>query len=421
MDRLLPQDFIRAMPDTDRGSATPAPQGRPPSLSPFLDGYTPAVRPSPLHYRTAELNETNDWQEVDGVTLPLSLNRPETEYAALRTTAVMTDVSMLRKYWIAGLESQAFLDRLLTRPATSLGVGQSGLSLVCNDQSLVLGIVRLHRLGEAEFLLSGEAPLLAWLMRSVHGFKVQIEDVTERLGAICVAGPQAFVVVNDALTALPAPPNALAYRCQVAGIEVLISSGMSGLGDALDVFMPADEAVTIWDRLHRAVTAQGGSPIGTQIAENRRIERGVPRWGAEYGRAPLTVLATELSLARAVAPGPAYFTGRRAYQRASEHGRAKVRVGVIFTSGDGDDRWIGAPGPVRGPGLRRLFRPEGTPVGVLTSLCQSPGLGQPVGLGYVSAAHAVPGQRVLIPTGSEHLAKPAQCVEGRVVFGAAVR
>jgi aminomethyltransferase len=80
---------------------------------------------SPFHERTAALNRKLQWREWSGYFAASAYHdRHDIEYTAIREAAALIDVSPLFKYRVSGPDAQRLVDRVITRDATRIAVGQ---------------------------------------------------------------------------------------------------------------------------------------------------------------------------------------------------------------------------------------------------------------------------------------------------------
>src|SRR5436853_1372507 len=80
---------------------------------------------SPFHTRTAPLNRKQQWREWSGYWASSAYaDAHDIEYNAIREAAALIDVSPLYKYRVSGRDALALVDRVITRDATKLKVGQ---------------------------------------------------------------------------------------------------------------------------------------------------------------------------------------------------------------------------------------------------------------------------------------------------------
>ena len=74
------------------------------------------LRGTPLHSRTAQLCEAQNWRRWSGYVVASSYELThDREYAALRSSAALLDLSPLFKYHVSGPDAAHLLDRIVTR------------------------------------------------------------------------------------------------------------------------------------------------------------------------------------------------------------------------------------------------------------------------------------------------------------------
>lgn len=272
----------------------------------------------PVHDRLAELSRARDWINWAGYAAPATLDTVEFEYFALRNQAALLDISPMRKYRITGPQATAALNRMVTRDATRIGTGRVGYALWCDEEGMVIDDGTLFRLGEQDWRLCCQEPMLTWLLDATWGYDADIVDETETLAGLAVQGPTAFAVMAVA-------------GWDVAGLKpfdhadfgwVMISrTGFTGdLG--YELWMPRDGALPVWDRLWEAGMHHGLRAIGHSAVNIARIEAGFLTAGVDFqpvhaterlhrGKTP-----HELGLGRLVDMNKGHFNGRRALQTA---------------------------------------------------------------------------------------------------------
>src|SRR5438876_9964533 len=78
-----------------------------------------------FHTRTAPLNRKLQWREWSGYfAASVYADYHDIEYNAIREAAALIDVSPLFKYRVSGADATRLVDRVITRDATKLKVGQ---------------------------------------------------------------------------------------------------------------------------------------------------------------------------------------------------------------------------------------------------------------------------------------------------------
>lgn len=173
------------------------------------------------------------------------------EYNAIRHAAALIDVSPLFKYLITGPDAVALVDRVITRDARKLAVGQVYYTPWCDQRGKVIDDGTVTRVEEAVFRWTAADPSLRWFAQNAAGLRVEIEDISEKVAALALQGPTSA----DALGAVAdADLRHLKYfrmtRARIAGVPVDISrTGYTGdLG--YEIWMPWDRALEVLSLIH---------------------------------------------------------------------------------------------------------------------------------------------------------------------------
>ena len=145
---------------------------------------------SAFHERTFPLCESLNYRDWAGYyAVSVYETHHEHEYNAIRNAAALIDVSPLYKYMINGRDAGRLVDRLITRDATKLSVGQVFYTPWCDEQGQVIDDGTVSRLEERRYRWTAADPSLRWFMQNSVGLDVTIDDVSETVAALAVQGP----------------------------------------------------------------------------------------------------------------------------------------------------------------------------------------------------------------------------------------
>ena len=108
---------------------------------------------TPFHSRVEQYCELKDWGAWQGYTTPKSYFDVELEYFAIRSTAGVHDLSPMNKYRISGPDAEAFLNRLVTRDVSKIGVNRVGYAVWCNDAGELMDDGTIFHLAENDYRL----------------------------------------------------------------------------------------------------------------------------------------------------------------------------------------------------------------------------------------------------------------------------
>src|SRR5262245_26642662 len=160
------------------------------------------LKTSPFHPRTAALVRAQTWRRWAGYQMASAYDpHPDREYAAIRSSAALLDVSPLYKYRITGRDAMRLIDRMITRDMKKLQPGQVYYTPWCDGAGKVIDDGTVSRLDEKTFRLTSADSSLRWLHMNAVGMDVQIEDVSERVGALSLQGPLSRAILGRAAAA----------------------------------------------------------------------------------------------------------------------------------------------------------------------------------------------------------------------------
>ncbi|HVJ24112.1 MAG TPA: aminomethyltransferase family protein [Burkholderiales bacterium] len=336
----------------------------------------------------------------------------EREYHAIRSAAALFDVSPLYKYRVRGKDAARLLDHVMTKNIQNLQVGQVAYTPWCDAAGKVLDDGTIARLGETSFRVTAAEPNLRWLEDNARGLDARIEDISESMAALSLQGPASRAILGDI---------ELKYfrlkDTELGGVPVTVSrTGYTGdLG--YEIWLPAAQALPVWDALIAAGTPHGITPAGMLALDVARIEAGLMLIDVDYVPARKAFIEGqtsspyELDLGWAVDLKKERFVGREAL--AAEAARApQWRFVGIEIEWESLERLYAEAGlATRVPGAAwRTSVPiyaGAEQAGYATSGGWSPLLKKYIALAHLRAAHAAPGTQLEIEITVEHQRKRA--------------
>ncbi|MGD9915002.1 MAG: aminomethyltransferase family protein [Rhizobiaceae bacterium] len=292
---------------------------------------------SPFQPRLEALAKTQAWYNWAGYKAPSSLWDEEMEFFAIRSQAAVFDISPMVKYRIEGADAEAFCNRVTLRDVAKLRPGRVHYTAWCDDEGHVLDDGTLFRLTETRFRLCCQERHLPWLLDSSVGFDVTVEEETEAVAGLALQGPTSWAVLRDAgfTGADRLKPFDLAEFDHAGGTAVISRTGFTGdLG--YELFVPAGEALSLWDRLFAAGRLHGIRAIGYAALNRARIEAGLIVANADFITAEHALRANRERMPDEIGLGfmldtkkQAYFNGRHAIEKARKEGSLEhILVGL---------------------------------------------------------------------------------------------
>jgi glycine cleavage system T protein (aminomethyltransferase) len=358
---------------------------------------------TPFHSRTEALCTSLRWKQWSGYFVAVAYEDfHDPEYHAVRNGAGLIDVSPLYKYDIEGPDALRLVDRLITRDASKCQVGQVLYAAWCDEDGKVLQDGCFQRLEDNKFRATAAEQTLAWFLLNAEGMDVQIEDVSERYGALALQGPSSRQILQNVssrdlgkLRFFRLAPT------ELAGIPVVVTrTGYTGdLG--YEVWVDSARAEKLWDVLVESGQGLGIEPAGMVALDRTRIEAGFPLIDVDFWNAEKTLLASqrsspyEINMGWAVNLSKPWFVGKAALVEEKKRGTERFLVGLEVSFAE-IERLFALEGlaPQLGNETSRVGVPVysgGRQVGKATSSGWSPFLKKFLALATVDRGYEAPG------------------------------
>jgi aminomethyltransferase len=361
---------------------------------------------SAFHERTFPLCESLNYRDWSGYyAVSAYETHHEHEYNAIRNAAALIDVSPLFKYIVAGRDATRLVDRLITRDATKLAVGQVIYTPWCDEQGKVIDDGTVSRLGEQRYRWTAADPSLRWFVQNAAGLDVSIEDVSEQVAALAVQGPTSGALLQQVTDADIASLKYFRVTSgTIGGVSVDISrTGYTGdLG--YEIWMAWDEAIRVWDAIVSAGRPFDLQPAGMLALDVARIEAGLLLIEVDFFSSRKALISSqqyspfEMGLSRLVQVDKAPFVGQSALRREQASGPPRRIVGLEIDWQEVEGLYEKLQLPPQVPAVAsRVPVPiyqHGKQVGKATSTTWSPILKKMIALATLDATATVVGNRV---------------------------
>jgi aminomethyltransferase len=291
---------------------------------------------SAFHARTLELCESLNYRDWAGYyAVSAYETHHEHEYNAIRNACALIDISPLFKYRITGPDAMRLVNRLITRDASRMSVGQVLYTTWCDDDGKVIDDGTVTRVSDQVFRWTAADPNLRWFSENASGLNVGIEDISETVAALALQGPTSARLLRQVCNAdLSTLRYFRATSGQIAGVPVEISrTGYTGdLG--YEIWMPWASALQVWDAIADAGRAFDLHPTGMLALDVARIEAGLLLIDVDFHSSRKALIESqkyspyELGLGRLVDLKKGPFVGRSALADEVKRGIARQIVGL---------------------------------------------------------------------------------------------
>lgn len=261
------------------------------------------IRRTPLYARLRELNacfgevagwERPNWFAPAGVEpkYEYSFKRQNwfpycgAEVKATRENVALYDQSTFAKFLVQGPDAEKVLQKIC---AADVGVapGRAVYTQWLNERGGIEADLTVTRIAEDKYWIVTAAVTsvrdMAWLKRhSDGGARVGIDDITANYAVIGVMGPNSRTLLSkltDAGLGNNSFPFGTSKEIEVAGAPVRATriSYMGELG--WELYVPAEYAIRVFDRLLEAGAELGVKPAGMHAMDVCRIEKAYRHFG----------------------------------------------------------------------------------------------------------------------------------------------
>jgi len=348
-----------------------------------------ALRMPPLsavhEERGASFTDFGGWE------MPVEFDSIREEHAAVRSAAGIFDVSHMGEIEVTGPDGTALMQQLTSNDVERLDPGEAQYSTITNEDGVILDDTVVYRVPSdlpegtpgagADYLFIPNAGHDAemherWTAhRESAGLDADVENRTEDYGIVAVQGPEAVDLVADA--AGEAVRDITRFTAEPATIEDtpcwVARTGYTG-EDGYEILFPVEGAEAVWG-------AFDCQPCGLGARDTLRLEMGYLLSGQDFNSEenPRTPFEAGVDFVVAL---DTEFVGRDALAAQHEAGPEQLFVGFVL-----EERGVPRHG-------YDITDGDGETIGEVTSGTMSPSMGDPIGLGYVDAAHADDGETV---------------------------
>ncbi len=215
-----------------------------------------------------------------GADTPATYSDRAPEFRALLLGSALFDLSWQAKLVLSGEDRVRWLNGMVTNNIRDLALNHGAYSFLLNAQGRNQGDLVAYNRGDYLLVTTdrAQAPAIAEIFeRYIIMDDVEVADISDKLGAIGMAGPKAGEVLTAAgidVSQLEAG-QVIDTVWQEFGIS--IARSVQPQIDGYEIWVATENVDKVWDALVQA----GAAPVGTDALEFYRIARGVPRFGVD--------------------------------------------------------------------------------------------------------------------------------------------
>ena len=247
-----------------------------------------------FHAKTSKL--TKNFINYNGYWLANNYTRygAVKEYTSCRESAIVTDLSPLRKFEILGPDAENLMQYTLTRNVKKLSAGQVVYSAMCYENGCMIDDGTLMKFGQDNFRwIGGQEYGGEWLKEQAKkkNFKVWVKSSTDQIHNIAVQGPNSRKILEKFVWTPDTQPSikdlewfrlTIGRIESVTGTPIMVSrTGYTGeLG--FEIWCHPKDASAVWDKVFESGKEFKISPLGLEALDMVRIEAGLIFYGYEF-------------------------------------------------------------------------------------------------------------------------------------------
>jgi aminomethyltransferase len=311
--------------------------------------------------------------EFGGWEMPVQYSGIVDEHNAVRHAAGLFDISHMGEVEVKGPGALAFLQHIATQDIAAIGEGLSNYSLMCHPNGGIVDDIFIYNLPDGYMVVvnaSNTEKDFAWMLDNMHGFDIELTNISDRAAMLALQGPAAEGILAKAtdIDAAGIAFHGVTTGMLLGDIPALIArTGYTG-EDGFELFVDDDNALKLWDGLLELGKDAGLKPCGLGARDSLRFEACLPLYGHEIAD---DINPYEAKLGWVVKLDKGDFVGRAALQQVKREGVRRKLTGF----------------EVIGRGIARggyeIRDTSGKRIGEVTTGMPSPTLGKNYGLGYV--------------------------------------
>ncbi|MGH9512308.1 MAG: YgfZ/GcvT domain-containing protein [Terriglobales bacterium] len=290
------------------------------------------------------------------------------EFEALRSKCGVYGLELRAKASLTGSDRVRWLNGIVTNNVRDLGVGSGVYAFVLNPQGRILGDLYAYNRGDSLLVDTDRFQLQKVLELFDHYIimdDVEVNDNSDKLSAVGIAGPEARTALANAGLEFPELPPLNLVDATWRNVPLTVVRGDSPVVPSYELWAPPENIAS----LRGALRNNGIRPVGATAIGLLRIAQGVPQFGKDIRERDLP---QETGQQRALHFTKGCYIGQEIVERI----RSRGNVHRMFTGFKVD-------GPLPEPGTK--INVEGKDVGEITSAASLPLANGPylVALGYI--------------------------------------
>ncbi len=225
--------------------------------------------------------------DFGGWELPVQFSSIIEEHEAVRKEAGLFDVSHMGEVLIEGKDAESYINYLVTNDVTKIAINKAQYTAMCYPDGTTVDDLLVYKLANEKYLLVINASNIEkdfdWMNQNVKG-EVTLKNISNDVAQLAIQGPKAEGILQK-LTETDLSQIGGFQFAQHVNIEeikdVLVSrTGYTG-EDGFEIYLAANQAEALWEKLLAAGSVEGLKPCGLGARDTLRLEAKLALYGQE--------------------------------------------------------------------------------------------------------------------------------------------
>ncbi len=327
-----------------------------------------------------------------GFEMPVRYSSDKEEHMCVRNGVGVFDVSHMGEFIVEGPGALDLIQYVTSNDASKLTIGKVQYSCLPNEKGGIVDDLLIYMLDTNKYMLVVNASNIEkdweWVTNK-NRFEAELSNVSDSYALLAVQGPKAVSVLNKLSGRDLSSMKYYTFDYITLGTidkAIVSATGYTGAG-GFEIYVRNERAEELWNILFESGDEFGIQPIGLGARDTLRLEMGYCLYGNDIDD---TTSPIEAGLAWIVKFNKS-FVNDSYIKKQKEEGVARKLVAF----------------KMKDKGIPRshykLVNNDGVEIGEVTSGSISPVLMQGIGLGYVMAEYASPGNEILVEVRNKQL------------------
>lgn len=222
--------------------------------------------------------------EFGGWVMPVQYSGIIDEHNTVRKSAGLFDVSHMGQLFVSGVDSLAFLQKMVPQNLAELPLGKAQYCQLPKENGGLTDDLIIYRLAKDMFLVILNAARIdndvAWFESNKNGFNVVLDNKSDQYSMLALQGSEAANIIEKlGISKENQPEFFTIVQTKFSQIPLYLArTGYTG-EDGFELIFENQYAVQLWEMIFNAGKDYGLKPIGLGARDTLRLEAALMLYG----------------------------------------------------------------------------------------------------------------------------------------------